>query len=91
MRPLSKKRAAQNRLYMKLRAEYLQAHPRCETPWGCGNAADQIHHKRGRVGALLLDTAHWLAICAVCHNRATLNPAEAIACGVSESRLARPA
>lgn len=91
MRPVSKKRAQQNRLYLKLRAEYLEAHPVCGSPWDCRNAATEIHHKRGRVGALLLDVSHWLGLCAPCHRRATVNPAEAIAAGVSESRLARPA
>jgi hypothetical protein len=88
---MSKKRAQQNRLYMKLRREYLEAHPRCESPWDCGFRATEIHHKRGRVGALLTDVTHWIALCAPCHHYATVNPAEAIACGVSESRLTRPA
>lgn len=88
---MSKKRAAQNRLYMKLRREYLDANPRCASPWDCRNAATEIHHKRGRVGALLLDVTTWLGLCAPCHHRATVNPAEAIEAGVSESRLARPA
>jgi hypothetical protein len=49
MRAATKKRAAQNRLYSKLRREFLASNPRCQFP-DCGNASAELHHKKGRVG-----------------------------------------
>lgn len=87
MRTATKKRAAQNRQYTKLRGPFLEAHPFCQSPWDCGNRSAEVHHKRGRRGADLLDQDHWVALCRDCHHRATVNPTEAIALGVSESRI----
>lgn len=36
-----------------------------------------IHHKRGRIGALLNDTRHWALLCIGCHIWVTNNPDEA--------------
>jgi len=36
-----------------------------------------IHHKRGRIGALLADTRHWALLCRGCHIWVTDNPAQA--------------
>lgn len=37
--------------------------------------ATQIHHKRGRVGADLLDTRYFMGICDPCHRHVHENPA----------------
>jgi hypothetical protein len=87
MRPATPKRAAQNRLYAKLRREFLASRPRCEHPNNCQSAATEVHHRKGRVGALLLDETHWSALCHDCHVHVTEHPREAIALGISESRL----
>jgi hypothetical protein len=86
MRAATKKRAAQNRLYSKLRREFLASNPRCQFP-DCGNASAELHHKKGRVGRLLTDPDHFAALCSGCHRYVTEHPAEAIALGISESRL----
>lgn len=88
MRAVSKKRAAQMRQYSLLRKEFLAANPRCQCPRPCPLPAEEVHHMRGRVGADLLDTGHWLALCHGCHQWVTEHPAEALAIGASESRLA---
>ena len=87
MRYMSPKRAAENRIYLKRRAEFLESHPWCEFPDVCGQPASEIHHRRGRVGALFLDERYWSAVCAPCHRWITEHPREAIELGISEKRL----
>lgn len=44
----------------------------------CGKRAFlEVHHTRGRRGALLTDTRHWLAVCRKCHTWIHNNPDEA--------------
>lgn len=86
MRAVSKRRAAQLRTYRKLRDEYLTGHPRCEFP-ECGQVASDLHHKAGRVGALLTDVTRWAALCRPCHRWVTENPAAAYELGISEHRI----
>lgn len=88
MRAVSKKRAREQRIYTKLRAEHLEANPWCVWPLGCGQPATEIHHRRGRVGALYLATEHWSGLCHSHHQRATERPAEAYRLGISERRVA---
>ena len=86
IKQVSKRRAKENRKYTDLRREFLESRPRCEFP-GCTARSEQVHHMRGRVGALFLAVEHWLPICPTHHEFATTHPAEAIALGISESRL----
>lgn len=87
MRPASPKRAAQQRVYLKLRRVYLEDHPRCGFPLGCDQPATDIHHKRGRVGVDLIDVTHWIGLCREHHHFVTVNPAAAFDLGVSSSRI----
>jgi hypothetical protein len=73
--------------YKKVRADYLAKHPTCQVE-GCRRFASEIHHRRGRVGALLCDVAHFLSVCRTCHQRIEINPTWAKENGYSESRLA---
>jgi len=74
MRKQSKKRAAQNRQYKKLRAEYLEENQNCER---CINTpAAEIHHKAGRNGERLLFVPHFMAVCRNCHLYIHANPME---------------
>lgn len=86
MRRVSRKHAAQLRRYTQLRRDFLDAQPRCGFPGGCVNAATEVHHKRGRVGDLLLDTNLWLGLCRAHHAWITEHPAAAYEMGVSERR-----
>ena len=64
IKPLSKKRAKENKTYNELRNVYLNENPLCEC---CGNLATEIHHKAGRVGDLLTNTDYFMSICRPCH------------------------
>lgn len=66
MRRVSVKRSAQLKEYYRLRLKFLKAHPIC---WVCkkGKSKD-IHHSRGRAGALLNMTEHWIPVCRKDHN-----------------------
>lgn len=41
------------------------------------NPATQVHHKRGRIGALLNDERHWMGVCDDCHKWMHTFPAKA--------------
>lgn len=84
MRARTSKRAAQERVYRRLRVEYLIEHEACER---CGLPSEELHHRRGRVGADLTDVAHFAALCSACHRWAGGNPADAIRSGISEKRI----
>ncbi len=49
--------------------------------------AEEVHHKRGRTGPLLLDEAHWLPVSRKGHVKIEMNPRWAKEMGYSESRL----
>lgn len=88
VRQVSTRRAKENRAYSMLRREFLTTHPFCQV---CSLAATDVHHRRGRVGADLLDVDHWSALCRECHRLVTERPAWAIDLGLSESRIGRRA
>lgn len=80
----SDKRADQLALYSILRKKWLKG-KLCGVK-GCGCMADDIHHKKGRDGDLLIDTRFFLAVCRPHHRYITDHPAESIAEGYSISR-----
>lgn len=79
------------REYGVARLVYLAEHPVCMARAidACELRASQVHHKRGRVGADLLDVEYWLAVCGPCHTHITEHPAEAYEAGWSERRVSR--
>jgi predicted metal-binding protein len=70
----SKKRLKENMEYSKIREAYLKDFPVCEV-LNCLNRATEIHHMQGRIGALLTDVNHFLAVCESCHKYIHDNPA----------------
>ena len=40
----------------------------------CGKQASETHHKRGRIGALLLDERFWIPLCREHHRQAHDSP-----------------
>ena len=72
--PRSDRMAGRMAVSRRLKGEFMAVHRHCA---GCGGAATEVHHVRGRVGPLLLDTTHWLAMCAGCHRWAHENINEA--------------
>jgi len=83
---VSKKRIDQNKEYSKVRDQYLKIFEVCEVK-NCMLPSTQLHHKMGRIGELLTDVNHFLAVCDTCHKYIELNPLWAKEHGYSESRI----
>ena len=67
LRRTSKKRAAQIKVYSRLRREFIRTHLFCDV---CKqHIATQIHHKDGREGKMLSDSTKWLTLCFWCHRK----------------------
>jgi hypothetical protein len=71
LKPRTKKRAKQEREYLKKREKYLQNKPSCEI---CLQPATTIHHPAGRIGELLTDDTLFIGLCMTCHERVEQNP-----------------
>ncbi len=72
IRPRSKKRAQQELDYKKVRKEFLEDNKKCRV---CAyRPADQVHHRKGRIGKLLTNKTYFLACCDGCHKRIENNP-----------------
>jgi hypothetical protein len=88
IKPRNAKRAKQERQYLQHdRKEYLAENPFCKFN-GCGREATEIHHMRGRLGAMLNNKKWFLGLCNEHHRYVELNPNFAKANGYSKSRLA---
>jgi hypothetical protein len=53
---------------------------------GCWRDASQIHHKKGRIGELLLDERYWMSVCHKCHDYIEKHPEWAKEKGYSLNR-----
>jgi len=84
MRPYSKRRWYQIQEYKKIRVVFLDANPLCER---CGGIATTIHHKKGRIGELIINTEYFLPACMPCHDWIETHPEEAKEKGYSLNRL----
>lgn len=84
----SKKELTRRAKYMKARAEYLRENPVCEVS-GCNHKADQIHHRKGRVGDLLFNKDFFFATHIECHHEIETNPKWAYENNYSIRRNAR--
>lgn len=81
---VSNKRAAQNRVYAKLRRQFLIVNPYCRVMFEISRKyfrATEIHHKNHRTGERLNDTKYWMAVSREGHTYLHSNPAEAYARG----------
>lgn len=84
----SNKRASQERDYSKLRVVFLTENSDCQAQLdGCAGEATEVHHKKGRIGSLLTDTAYFLAVCRYCHDWIENNPIKAKQLNLSLNRL----
>lgn len=82
IRPLSKKREKENKEYLEKRLKFLEG-KFCPVT---GDKATQVHHKKGRIGKLLLDEEFWLAVSAKGHKKIEENPEWAKKMGYSLNR-----
>ena len=89
IKPRSDKRSKEETIYKDLRRQYLNQHDLCKAKIvsNCSVAATEIHHKKGRIGFLLINTTFWLPVCRACHNWIEQNPITAKGLGFSLSRL----
>ena len=72
IKPVSRKLAKARRLYIKLRRAYLAQNPECVV--FRNKPASQIHHRRGRIGTLLIDQRFWIAVSMEGHEWIHHNP-----------------
>lgn len=82
-------RAEQEKEYKKLSKTFLKTNPICEVK-DCGKPSSDTHHRAGRIGNLLTDTALFMAVCRKHHKQITDNSKWAIQEGYSLSRLNQP-
>jgi len=75
-----------NKIYAKEKKKYIEAFPFCEMP-NCNKWAETIHHKKGRIGALLYNPEYFFACCMEHHIEIERNPEKAKENGYSISRL----
>lgn len=67
-KPVSKKQAKALREYSKISKAFLAEHEMCEIQSPeCTGKATEIHHTKGRIGALLIDTKYFMASCSCCN------------------------
>lgn len=86
IRPISETRAKQLAEYRIVRDKYLKEHPICEYP-GCNKTNITLHHKKGRIRALLCDIKHFCSLCHEHHRFVEENPLQAKIMRLSENRL----
>lgn len=82
--------------YKKARIEFLETKDHCEVgldgclvPYPVYDSSDvlTVHHKRGRIGDLLIDKQYFLACCEWCHRYIEDHPSLAKTMGWSLNRL----
>lgn len=85
----SEKLKAKTIEYLKVRAEYMNKHQKCEAGIVCNklNFATDCHHKKGKIGELLVNSDFFLAVCRDCHSWIELHPIESKEKGFSLDRL----
>jgi hypothetical protein len=86
--PFSPQRQKLNAIYSILSRQYMPHNKTCTARFaGCTHKATEIHHRYKRTGFYLIMTNLFLPICRNCHQYATTHSKEAIAAGVSVSRM----
>lgn len=84
IRKVAPKRAKEIAQYIKVKLEYLNEHPFCES---CGKSATDLHHMKGRLGKDIYDKRYFKALCRTCHDLTETQPLEARKLGLSISKL----
>jgi hypothetical protein len=85
---ISKKHNKKLRDYSIISKKFKEDNPICQANiTGCTFDATEVHHMKGRTGALLTDVKYFISLCHNCHTYIELNPLEAKAKGWSFDRL----
>lgn len=84
IRHASDQRTLLNIVYKILCAELKPIHTKCEAQLsGCLGISDQIHHKKGRRGIMLIMSTYFGYLCDSCHKHCTKHSREAVDKGLS--------
>lgn len=86
IKKLSDKRKVENAKYLVLRIEFLGKPENQKCPI-TGKHTTDVHHMKGRIGSLLLDTRYWVALSREAHKFVEENPEWAKENGYSLNRL----
>lgn len=80
-------------VYVAIRGVFMESHPFCQvhlkihgTRRPMNVPAQDVHHKRGRIGLYLFDVRYWVAVCRKCHDFIHAHPKEAARLGLLEKR-----
>lgn len=77
-----------NRAYSVICSHFKKDHPICQARIKCSGAlTKEVHHKRGRGKAYMLDSTTYLACCSDCHEWINSHNEHATALGFCQSRL----
>lgn len=85
---VSDKRKVDNAKYLVLRIEFLGKPENQKCPI-TGKPTTDVHHSKGRIGSLLLDTRYWIALSREGHKQVEENPDWAKENGYSLDRLGK--
>lgn len=85
---VSEKRKVDNAKYLVLRIEFLGKPENQKCPI-TGKPTTDVHHSKGRIGSLLLDTRYWIALSREGHKYVEENPEWAKENGYSLDRLSK--
>lgn len=86
IKSVSDKKLVELKEYRKVRDAFMKANKVCQFP-ECRELATDLHHAKGRVGALLTDERYFKALCRSHHRWIEENPTDAKSMGLSASRL----
>ena len=86
IKSVSDKKLVELKEYRKKRDAFMRANKVCQFP-ECKELATDLHHAKGRVGALLTDERYFKALCRSHHRWIEENPTDAKSMGLSASRL----
>lgn len=86
IKKVSDKRKIENAKYLVLRIEFLGRPENQKCPI-TGKPTTDVHHMKGRIGSLLLDTRYWVALSREGHKYVEENPEWAKENGYSLNRL----
>ena len=86
IKKVSDKRKIENAKYLVLRIEFLGKPENQKCPI-TGKPTTDVHHMKGRIGSLLLDTRYWIALSREGHKFVEENPEWAKKNGYSLNRL----
>lgn len=87
LNPISKSRSSLIKIYNKLRIPFLESNPVCQI---CNDhPSTQVHHKKGKLGLLLIAVEYWMACCFTCHRKIEDNRAWGYQMGFLLDRLSK--